>query len=399
MRVAIIAGPYLPIPPLMYGGTERVIANLVKGLKEAGHEPVLFGPGDSKPGCPVIPIVDKHIFFPRTAAGLPAFQKEIKRIHKYTHKLLKENLNGIDIIHSHDIDLEGFEDFPNLTTIHGPITFKQLEYYTKRTGLYFASISKNQQEAYPALQWVGAVYNGDDPKKFPIITRPENYVCFVSRFDREKNPHLAIELAINYGIKIKLAGKIDFLGDDYFKTEIKPYFKHPLVEYLGEIPQKEKIKLVGRAKLNLHPTGFREPFGLTVLEAAYCGTPTMAITRGSMPELIEEGRTGLLVEDFVEGYHQIEECFAMDREYIAKRARKLFNYQVMTKQYLRAYKKILRIYEIREREERKIERITDKSKRELETIWERDAQDRIIPGKKLVETTKRLTKPVKFRGE
>src|ERR1051326_7657094 len=98
-----------------------------------------------------------------------------------------------------------------------------------------------------------------------------------------------------------------------------------------------------------------------------------------MPELIENGKTGLLVEDFVEGYHQMEECFAMDREYIATRSQKLFNYQVMTKQYLRAYKKVLRIFKIREREDRKIKQITSKTKRELETIWERDAQGRIIP--------------------
>lgn len=374
MRVAIVAGPYIPIPPTKYGGTERVIAYLIKGLKEAGHGPILLGPGDSKPGCELIPVVDKSILFPSTRARLPAFEKELKRINKFTSKKLKELLPHIDLIHSHGFDLREFEDFPNLTTIHGPIIFKQLDYYAKRKGLYFASISKNQQEAYPDLQWVGAVYNGEDPKEFPVVKRPDNYVCFIGRFDREKNPHLAIELAINFGIKIKVAGKIDFLGERYFKEEVKPYFRHPLVEYLGEITQPERIKFLAKAKLNLHPTGFREPFGLTVLEAAYCGTPTMAIARGSMPELIEEGKTGLLVEDFVEGYHQIEECFAMDRNYIANRARKLFNYQIMTKQYVRAYKRVLRIFKIREREERKIQEIADRSKRELEAIWERDAQ-------------------------
>lgn len=399
MRVAIISGPYIPIPPPKYGGTERVIANLIKGLKEAGHEPVLLGPGDSNPGCEVIPIVDKHTFFPRTQAGVPAFEKEIKQIHRVTMRKLRDILPEIDIIHSHDIDIRSFANFPSLTTVHGPITFKQLEYYNKRKDLYFASISKNQQEAYPNLQWVGAVYNGEDPKKFPIVKRPSDYVCFVGRLDREKNPHLAIELAINYGVKIKVAGKIDYLGDEYFKSEVKKYFRHPLVEFLGELDTKETTKLLAHAKLNLHPTtGFREPFGLTVLEAAYCGTPTMAISRGSMPELIEEGKTGLLVEDFVEGYHQIEECFAMDREYIAKRARKLFNYQVMTKQYLRAYKKVLRIHKIKTRKDKKIQKITNKSKKELETIWERDAHGQVIPNaSRLGKTTKRLTKPVKFR--
>jgi glycosyltransferase involved in cell wall biosynthesis len=145
-------------------------------------------------------------------------------------------------------------------------------------------------------------------------------------------------------MKIKLGGKLDYSSGEYFEKELKPLLKHPLVEYLGEMDRAQTIKLLSRAKCNLHPTGFREPFGLTVLEAAYCGTPTLAIKKGSMPELIKEGKTGLLVEDFVEGIHNLEKCFSMDREYIAKRARKMFNYQNMAKGYIRAYKKIIRIY-------------------------------------------------------
>ncbi len=399
MRVAIVSGPYIPVPPLKYGGTERVVWNLVKGLKEAGHEPILFASGDSKPGCKVIPIVDKHIFFPRTTDNLPAFQKKVKEIHKNTIRLLRENLSDIDIIHSHDIDILDFQNFPNLTTVHGPILFNQFKYFERRKNLFFASISKNQQEAFPNLQWVGAVYNGENPSDFPLVRKPDDYVCFVGRFDREKNPHLAIELAISYGIKIKLAGKIDFLGDDYFKSEVKKYLKHPLVEYLGELNPRDTNKILGHSKLNLHPaTTFREPFGLTVLEAAYGGTPTMAIDKGSMPELIEKGKTGLLVEDFVEGYHQLEECFGLDREYISKRAGKLFNYEVMTKQYIKAYNKVQRIFRIREREAKKIHRITSRSVKELEAMWERDAQGRMIPSTSVLgETKKKLNRPLRLK--
>ena len=167
---------------------------------------------------------------------------------------------------------------------------------------------------------MGTVYNGENPAKFPLIKRPKDYVCFLGRFDRDKDPHLAIELAISLGIKIKVAGKIDWQAEGYFTEEVEKYFDHPLVEYLGELDFKQKVELLKNAKANLHPTGFREPFGLTVLEAAYCGTPTLALARGSMPELIEEGRTGLLVEDFVQGYEQLEQCFTMDRQYIAERS-------------------------------------------------------------------------------
>ena len=189
------------------------------------------------------------------------------------------------------------------------------------------------------------MYNGEDPALFPVVTAADDYVCFLGRFDREKNPHLAIQLATNLGIPIKVAGKIDFQAEGYFDEYIRPCLDHPLVEYLGELEFDEKVDVLAHARCNLHPTGFREPFGLTVLEAAYCGTPTLAIARGSMPELIDVGRLGVLVEDFVEGVHQIQECFDMNRNDIAQRARHLFNYATMTRQYVDAYRRVAQIFD------------------------------------------------------
>lgn len=332
----------MPIPPVKYGGTEQVIHYLIKGLIEAGHEPVVFGPGDSEVECELIPVVDKAVYFPRTRRKLPKFQRIKDDANIRTAEKLQEILHRIDIIHSHGFDLKPFKKFPNVTTLHNKSLLDDIAYFDDRKDLPYVSISKNQQEAHPELRYVGVVYNGEDPDAFPLIRRPNNYVCFLGRFDRDKNPHLAIQLAIKLKMPIKLAGKIDFQAEGYFKEEVEKYFDHPLVEYLGELDFTDKIKLVSHAKCNLHPTGFREPFGLTVLEAAYCGTPTLAIAQGSMPELIEEGKTGLLVEDYIEGYHQINQCFAMDREYIARRSRELFNYQLMTKGYLKAYRKVIR---------------------------------------------------------
>ncbi len=342
MKIAIVGGPHVPIPPVGYGGTEQVIYNLIRGLLEAGHEPIVLAPAESKVNCRLIPIVNKALHFPKSRKDLPAFQKQLDTAKKRTHDEVLKLLPEVDIIHSHDFDLKPFKDFPNLTTLHNKIDLESLPYYQERQDLYYVSISKNQQETFPDLKYAGVVYNGEDPEDFPVITDPDDYVCFLGRFDREKNPHMAIQLAINLGIKIKLAGKIDFLGEGYFEQEVEKYFDNPLVEYLGEITADDKIDLISRAKCNLHPTGFREPFGLTVLEAAYCGTPTLAIGRGSMPELIQEGLTGSLVEDFTEGYHQIEECFSMDRLYIANRSRMVFNYKTMSKQYVRAYKKVIK---------------------------------------------------------
>lgn len=341
MRIGIIAGPFLPVPPLKYGGTEQVIFHLIKGLNEAGHEPILFATKESKVDCEIIPIADKAIYFAKTPSGKAKHQKLADAIAENTSKKIKKLLPKLDIIHSHGFDLLDFKQSPHLVTLHNAIEFRDIEYFTKRQKLNYISISNNQRKAMPSLNYIDTIYNGEDPTKFDIVTKPEKYVCFVGRLDPAKNPHLAIQLAINFGIKIRVAGKIDFEGKQYYKEHVKPLLKHPLVEWLGEIPVSAKNKLVSNAMCNLHPTNFREPFGLTVLEAAYSGTPTLATQRGSMPELIEQGKTGLVVEDFVEGMHRLRECFDMDRQYIARSSRRKFNYQLMTKQYISAYKKVI----------------------------------------------------------
>jgi glycosyltransferase involved in cell wall biosynthesis len=368
MRIAIVAEPFVAVPPRQYGGTEQVIYYLIKGLKEAGHQPILLGTGDSTVDCELIPITPKAISFPATSKDIPAHRRQVAKIRQNTKRLLTKLLPRIDIIHSHYFDLKSFRHFPNLTTLHSKFELSELSYYMARKQLYYASISQNQQAACPFLKYTGVVYNGEDPADFPYVSRPDDYVCFLGRFDREKNPHLAIQLAINQGIKIKLAGKIDYLGEGYFEEEVAKYFEHPLVEYLGELNFEQKIELLSHARCNLHPTGFREPFGLTVLEAAYCGTPTLAIARGSMPELIEEGKTGMLVEDFVEGYHQIKQCFRMDRRYIAARARELFNHKEMTKDYIKAYRTVIHEFADTKREKRTLRGLARKPAQQLQLV-------------------------------
>lgn len=344
MTIAIVAGPYIPVPPKQYGGIEQVVFHLIKGLKEAGHTPILLGTGDSEVDCELIPITPKALHFPRQKKDWPAHDAMVKAADKKTAKVLRKILPNIDIIHSQGYDMSEFSDFPNVTTLHNKVELKDLEYFKQRKDLPYISISKNQQAVCPELNYIDVVYNGEDYEEFPVVQEPEDYLCFLGRFELDKNPHLAIQLALSLGMKIKLAGKIDFHGEDYFEEKVRKYLHHPLVEYLGELNFKEKVKLLSKAKCNLHPTNFREPFGLTVLEAAYCGTPTLAVAKGSMPELIEPGRTGMLVEDFVEGRHYIEDCFMLDRRYVASRSRQLFNYKSMTRNYEKAYYKVIEEY-------------------------------------------------------
>lgn len=344
MKIAIVAGPLVPVPPLKYGGTERVIGHLIDGLKELGHEPILIGPADSTVDCKIVPTVEKALWFPRHKKDVAAHEKRVKAAMKKTAEVVESIRAEVDIIHSHGVDMLPFKQYPNVTTLHGPVTFDLIPYYLRRLSLPYICISDNQTKVLPTLNVAGVVYNGLDPEEFPFVKKAEKYVVFIGRFDREKNPHLAIKLAISLGIKIKLAGKIDYLGDGYFEDEIEPHLDHPLVEYLGELGFDEKIELLSHALCNFHPTGFREPFGLTVLEAAYCGTPTLAISRGSMPELIIDGKTGVLVEDFEEGYMAFERAKKLKRREVADHARLTFNYRNMAEGYVKVYEKVIEQY-------------------------------------------------------
>jgi glycosyltransferase involved in cell wall biosynthesis len=342
MRVLLVSPPYLPIPPKKYGGTEQVIYHLIKGLKELGHEPVLIAPGDSEVDCEVVPCCPKALDIPSRPEDVEPHRIKLQEAQAKTKELIHQLLPTVDILHAQNMfDLSEFQDFPTLKTIHDGFTFDSIAIYNQDKHQPYVAISHNQQKACPNLNYAGVVYNGEDPKDFPIVKESEDYLCFLGRFHPDKNPHLAIELAINLGMKLKMAGALHQPGAAYFKQYIEPYLDHPLIEYLGELGFEDKIRLVSNAKCNLHPTGFREPFGLTVIEAAFCGTPTLAIKRGAMAELIEHGRTGMLVEDFVEGFHMMEEIYRMDRRYIANRARLLFNHINMARSYVQVYEKVI----------------------------------------------------------
>lgn len=341
MKIAIISSPYVPVPPKKYGWTERVIYYLIKWLLESWHEPILIWPWDSEVDCRIIQTCDKSINFWKTQKEHIENENKIKIINKKTRKILHKIKYEVDIIHSHGFDLLGFQDFPNITTLHWAFSMENINYYEKRKTLYFASISRNQQNAFPTLLYWWNCYNWLDPDDFPFVNKPKDYICFIWRFDTEKNPHLAIQLALQLWIKLKMWWKIDYLGKKYFKEYIEPHLNNPLIKFLWELWMEGKIELISNAKCNIHPTNFREPFWLTVMEAAYCWTPTLAINKWSMLELIEDWKTWVLVEDIEEWYHRIKDCFDMDREYISRRAKCLFNYKNMTLDYLHAYNVVI----------------------------------------------------------
>lgn len=338
--------PSLVLPSLPSHSIARVIENQIAGLKELGHRVILFAPGDCRAECEVVSICETAVPV-STAPGAKALSESI--MHR-TRELLCQMHDEIDVINGHGLDipgvlqstgfLEGYP-FPNVTTMHSCVELENLSDFKNITNK-IVSLSYNQRKACPNLDFAGNVYNGLNPDDFPVSPEADDYICFLGRMSARKQPHLAIRLARHLGIPIKLAGAVDPLFDmDYFQSVCRPLLKEPGVEYLGELEMEDKISLLSHAKMNLHPTGFRDPCPLVPMEAGYCGTPTLAIGIGALPELIQNGVNGFLVEDFCEGVFAAEQCMALDRRKVADYVRGRFNRRKMAKDYTEIYQRIL----------------------------------------------------------
>ena len=338
MRIAIATGLGMYLPAQKSQSIARIVETLIEGFQSQGHKVLVFAPADCVTSGQLIPICERHV--PLTAdldltQNRQAFRTMIAK--------LSEMRDEIDIVHAQTIDIPGVFhssdllstlSIPNVTTFQSAIHISNLDFFRSLNNR-MVSVSYNQRKACPELNYVSNIYNALYPAPFPMVRKPDNYLCFLGRMNQVKQPHQAIQLAIQLGIPLRLAGPVDpYFDQSYFEHYCRPYFSHPLIEYLGELDFDEKIKLIAHARCNLHPTGFRDPCPLSPIESAYCGTPTLAIRRGALSEIVQEGKTGALVEDFAEGYYEMERCLTLDREYIAQWSRKKFNYKAMINKYL-----------------------------------------------------------------
>jgi glycosyltransferase involved in cell wall biosynthesis len=351
MRVGILAPAAYPIPPLKYGGTERVIYHLIKGLKELGHEPILFGPGDSQVSCEVIPTTEESIPFQKQIVEEAIVAGERKAAMRNALEVIKKNIDKIDVLHVHesteDCDVTEL-NIPMISTLHGPFTFRNIDFFRERNKkMLWVSISNNQTVPLKNLNYLGTIYNAMDPDEFQFSDEPQNQVCWVGRFSAEKGTHLALELAERLKLDIVLGGKVDFVDREYFVGKCYPQIilaEGHKVNYLGELAMKEKVEAFRNSFVNLHLANWREPFGLTVVEAQMCGTPTLGFRRGALPEIIEDGVNGILVEDIEEGAARINEAKNLDREKILEIAKENFHYRLMCKRYELAYEKAIEVF-------------------------------------------------------
>lgn len=298
MKIAILAPFEESVPPQKYGGTELIIYYLCQLLCK-NHSVFLFAAGDSKTKARLIPIFPRSIRKEKISQDM-----KIRESLKYMGmaKVVKELKKiKVDIIHNHIgwrfLPFAALFKSPVVTTLHGPLNVSYHQFvYGQFKKFPFVSISNSQRKPFPNLNYVATVYNGIDIKEFNFSDKPKgDYFAFLARMSPEKGPVLAMKVAKKAGVKLKMAAKIDIVDKEYFNKKVKPLIDGKHIKFLGEIGTKEKNNFLENARGLLLPLQWEEPFGLMMIESMATGTPVIAFARGSVPEIIKDGKTGFIV--------------------------------------------------------------------------------------------------------
>ncbi len=288
----MIAPIFESVPPKLYGGTERVVANLCEGLADLDVEVVLFASGDSHARGQLVPVTDQALRLRNPPAQEP------NAYHLQLIAKVAEQAAEFDVIHNHHdywmLPLNRMVDTPILTTLHGRMDVREVQQaFLSYPHGHYVSISDAQRTPIPELNWVKTIYHGLDVRKFKFQEKPGEYLAFLGRISPEKRPDWAIEVAKTAGIPLKIAAKIEGAdGQRYYDEKVRPHVDGKWVEYVGEISENEKSEFLGNALALVFPIDWPEPFGLVMIEALACGTPVLARPCGSVSEILENGVTG-----------------------------------------------------------------------------------------------------------
>jgi glycosyltransferase involved in cell wall biosynthesis len=344
MKIAMVSPLYEPVPPKLYGGTERVVASLANALFWRGHEVTLFASGDSRIDCELHACRDRAIRLdPRLCSDMAAHLLMLKTVRKQAARF--------DIIHFHtdSIQFPLFEDIANktLTTLHGRLDIVDLpDLYNAYSAFPLVSISDSQRRPMQSANWWATVHHGYPKDMFRFSATPNGdcrgpYLAFLGRISPEKGPERAIEIARKAGIRLKIAAKVDDADRAYFHEQIEPLLHDPLVEYVGEIDDDRKSEFLGNALALVFPIMWPEPFGLVMIEAMACGTPVIAYDCGSVREVVEPGLTGFVVDCVEEAAEAAGRAVDFDRRAIRKVFDDRFSSDTMAMQYENLYQRIL----------------------------------------------------------
>lgn len=333
MKIAILSPITWRTPPNHYGPWEQVASVLTESLVEKGIDVTLFATGDSATAGKLAHVCNKPL------SEQPKDAKVWECLH-IAHVM--ERAAEFDIIHNHydflPLSYSKLIDTPVITTIHGFSSPQILPVFKKYNASgHYVSISNSDR--HPALNYLDTVYNGIDERQFNFEEMPQSYLLYFGRLHPHKGAHDAIEIARQTGIKLIICGLIQ--DEVYFETRVKPYINQTTIVYKGNVGPSERNHLLGRAMALLHPISFEEPFGLSVAEAMMCGTPVIAFNRGSMKELITDGKTGFLVNNNQEAIAAIDKLAGINRYNCRRDALARFSRGKMAEHYINLYQQVL----------------------------------------------------------
>ncbi|VWB85771.1 group 1 glycosyl transferase [Burkholderia lata] len=339
MRIAQIAPLYEAVPPKLYGGTERVVSYLTEALVELGHDVTLFASGDSVTSARL------EAAWPRALRLDPSIRDSMAPHMRLLEKVARV-AHEFDVLHFH-LDYLPFPlmsrlDTPYVTTLHGRLDLPELQpVFDAFPDAPVVSISNNQRKPLPQAAWAGTVYHGlPDTLLTPQPGVKPEYLAFLGRICPEKRVDTAIRIAAQSGLPLKIAAKVDKADADYFKEVIEPLLGQAHVEFIGEINEAQKPAFLAGAKALLFPIDWPEPFGLVMIEAMACGTPVVAFNRGSVPEVIEDGVTGFIVEDVQGAVGALHRIDSLSRTAIRERFDTRFSSKAMAQRYVETYESL-----------------------------------------------------------
>jgi glycosyltransferase involved in cell wall biosynthesis len=340
MKIAQVAPLIESVPPRLYGGTERIVSYLTEELVRLGHDVTLFASGDSITSAELVPCCTRALRLDPTVRDIvPHFMLMIDKA--------RERAEEFDVLHFH-IDLFHFPLFRaladrTLTTLHGRQDLADLKPFYSRFGeMPLVSISDDQRKPLPHANFVTTIHHGIPADLHRPSFEQGSYVAFLGRISPEKRADRAIRIARAAGIPLKIAAKVDKVDEDYFRNDILPLIDSPGVEFIGEINEREKAKFLGEAAALLFPVDWPEPFGLVMIEAMACGTPVLAFRCGSVPEVIDDGVTGKVVDSEDEAIAVLPAILAYDRSAVRQRFEERFTNARMAKDYVGTYRGLLK---------------------------------------------------------
>jgi glycosyltransferase involved in cell wall biosynthesis len=332
LRIALVAPLFESVPPKRYGGTERVVSYLTEELVQQGHSVTLFASGDSVTAAQLVPGCKR-------ALRLDPARPDPFALHTLMLENVCRRAEAFDVIHFHTDSLHlpvarRFASTYSLTTLHGRLDIAGLSpLYQEFSEAPLISISDAQRRPLARANWVATVYHGLPAHLHRASELPGQYLAFLGRIAREKGIEQAIEIAHRSGLPLKIAAKIDRADEQYFNARVAHLIDGSLVEFIGEISELEKTHFLGDALALLFPIDWPEPFGLAMIEAMACGTPVIALRRGSVPEIIDEGVTGFIVDDLNAAVKCIERISTISR----KRCREVFEMRFRASQMAQNY--------------------------------------------------------------